>query len=835
MRSLYRNKPITTLALLIWITLSFIGCQSCGISQRGGKPTLPIASTPIQQLPEADVVFKVILPADTPQKQPISLDILDEVTGSALTSKSYEMRAQDDVHYTIKLSLPVGTTLKYRYSRQGIYHIEEQSSDKRPIRYRLYYVDGPGLIEDIVSAWSDTTYNGPTGRIIGHTIDAKSGSPIPGLFISAGGKYSLTASDGSFLLEGLLPGTHNLVAYALDGTYHTFQQGAMVASESATPAEISLYPAPLITINFTVSVPSGTLASVPIRMGGNFLQLGNTFAGFSGGLSTIASRMPVLSSLPDGRYKLTISLPAGADFYYKYTLGDGFWNSEHSSAGDIRLRHLIIPDNNLNIEDTIEAWGDGKKGPVIFSLIVPESTPATDTISIQFNPSGWTEPIPMWSLGNNQWAYVLFGPFSSIDKMGYRYCRNDQCGSADDILTMGEEIYGRPLTLVEGSQTINDTVDGWAWLEVVNPPIVSSTIIQARGAEFMAGIETQHYFHPSWNARMPEAFREIRELSANWVILTPSWSYTQISPPVLEPIPGVDPLWSDTIDEIKVAHSMGLKTALFPTPHISLNMDEWWTSAPRDFTWWLQWFDRYRNFILNYADLAQQQGTQALILGGDWITPALPGVILPGGLPSGVPADAELRWRNLIAEIRTHFQGTILWAFNFSDDFKNVPPFLDAIDQIYLLWSPPLSNRSDALESALHAEASRLLDERVLPFYLEYGNPIILAISYPSADGSMTSCLSDPLTENGVGCLNPDLLSRPYPDLPSITVDLAEQAGIYNAILLAVNERPFISGVVSRGYYLPALLIDKSSSVHGKPAGNVLWYWFPRLLGIPTP
>jgi hypothetical protein len=38
--------------------------------------------------------------------------------------------------------------------------------------------------------------------------------------------------------------------------------------------------------------------------------------------------------------------------------------------------------------------------------------------------------------------------------------------------------------------------------------------------------------------------------------------------------------------------------------------------------------------------------------------------------------------------------------------------------------------------------------------------------------------------------------------------------------------------VVSRGYYPPAALRDKSASVHGKPAADILWYWFPRMLGV---
>ena len=51
------------------------------------------------------------------------------------------------------------------------------------------------------------------------------------------------------------------------------------------------------------------------------------------------------------------------------------------------------------------------------------------------------------------------------------------------------------------------------------------------------------------------------------------------------------------------------------------------------------------------------------------------------------------------------------------------------------------------------------------------------------------------------------------------------------AMLNAINTRPWVAGVISRGYYPPAMLQDKSASVHGKPAADLLWYWFPRLTG----
>ncbi len=102
------------------------------------------------------------------------------------------------------------------------------------------------------------------------------------------------------------------MAYALDGAYQTFQQGATVAENQSTPVQIAMKPTQMVNVIFTVSVPDSTQRGVPLRLAGNFLQLGNTFSDLQGGLSTVADRMPVLSPLPDGRYSVSLFLPIGA-------------------------------------------------------------------------------------------------------------------------------------------------------------------------------------------------------------------------------------------------------------------------------------------------------------------------------------------------------------------------------------------------------------------------------------------------------------------------------------------------------------------------------------------
>ena len=153
--------------------------------------------------------------------------------------------------------------------------------------------------------------------------------------------------------------------------------------------------------------------------------------------------------------------------------------------------------------------------------------------------------------------------------------------------------------------------------------------------------------------------------------------------------------------------------------------------------------------------------------------------------------------------------------------------FLRDVDGIYLLWSTPISTSPTATKTDYANETGRLLDNEVAPLVSMLGKPVILAVSYPSAAGAPSGCVS-----NGAGiCLDFNALARPNADLTVVSLNLQTQADIYEAMLSAVNARPWISGFVSRGYYMPVTLQDKSTSIHGKPAADVLWYWYPRLLG----
>ncbi len=832
MKSSLRRTLAPRLAALVMLALASLSCTWTLIDWgQLIQPSTPVpgnATPTATPAPLAEITFNAAISAPLPPGDALALGIVDEVTGLALNPQFFPMTGVDAQHYTLKLKLPLGTVVKYRYYRQGSTTVQEDTTNGTLVRYRLYKVDGPASVDDVVASWSDQPFSGGTGRITGTVMDASSGRPIPNVMVAAGGLSTLTDSLGQYILDGLPAGTHNLVAYSLDGAYTIFQQGATVETGRTTTAPLSLSPVPTVRVTFVATLPKDTVTGAPVRLAGNLLQLGNTFADLSGGVNTIATRMPTLSPLSDGRQTLTLSLPVGADIRYKYTLGDGFWNAEHDSNGNFVLHELIVPKTDTVIQDKVDTWEAGPSAPILFDVTVPSNTPTTDTVSIQFNPYGWTEPIPMWPLGNNRWAYKLFGPLNMLGSFHYRYCRNDQCGSADDQATAGTAALSRSVATSLTGETIQENVNAWQWWPESEPATLVAVSVNPRQAGFWAGVEFQSHYQPNWQALLPAAMQNVQALGANYVVLTPSWTATSSNPLAFAPTPGDDPLWNDTLQAVQYARAQALSVAIYATPHLLPSTADFWQKAPRTPDWWNSWFERYRAFALYHADLATASGAQALILGGDTVLPALPDGVLPDGSLSGVPADAATRWASLIQEVRQHFSGQILWAIPYRDKMPASPPaFSNQLDAFYILWSAPLAANGPATPDAMTTEALNRLDNDILPFLVSAKKPGVLAVDYPSAQGAAQGCVP----AEGNGCLDFDALSRPFPDIPSVSLDLKGQADLYQAILQAVNQRDWVSGVISRGYYPPAALMDKSTSVHGKAAADLLWYWFPRFQG----
>ncbi len=393
------------------------------------------------ELPRSvDVTFSALLPQDTPAGEQIFLVLLDDVTGLALNTQPIAMHSTGEQSVGLKISVPQGSLLKYRYMRQGTAgSVSEAAADGAEIQFRAFYVDGPGHVaHDMVAAWTDTHVEQETGQVSGQ-LTAADGSPLANMVVVAVGLQTRTDAEGRFVLPGLLQGLHNVLAYAPNGDQHTFQQGALVAANNDTPANIELRPSGTATVTFWLTPPADHTAGTPVFLTGN--------------LESLAAR-PLMISQADGRYGLILELPTGVDIRYKYTLGDGLWNAEHLADGSFVLRQLIIPEGTreFEIHDQSISWSAGSAAPIWFEL----QAPGDNLLAyVQFKLGDWSTALPMWPLGPGHWAYRLNSPTNFAQTLEYRYCLDPVCTIVD----------GAGLRRVEGNQPqlqeIRDVVADW--------------------------------------------------------------------------------------------------------------------------------------------------------------------------------------------------------------------------------------------------------------------------------------------------------------------------------------------------------------------------------------
>jgi hypothetical protein len=780
----------------------------CGTGSSYPIPTpLPLATYAIS--------FLVRVPEDTPAQDKVILNILDEVTGLTLNPTSYEMKEVDAGLWQLGLDFPRNALVHYRYSLQS--GEIEAGSGSGMVDYRSYFASGNNQVEDTVAHWLGTDFHGTTGRIRGLVRDAVTGLAAPGIVVGTAGMRTLTDTSGFYMLRGVPTGKQNLVAFDMNGNYRPFLQEAIVADGQDTPADLLLSPAPKVTVSFHLYVPQADMPpGAQIRLVGNMLMLGNTFQPGAASTMIEPGRAPLMTLLNDGTYLLSMAMPVGAHVRYKFTLGDGFWNAERDSQGRMVLREMIVPEYDTIVEHGVTAWRSSGQGPVTFNAVAPANTPASEKVYIQFSPFQgiWMRPIPMWMIGPQQWTFTLESPLEWPAQVSYRFCRNGMCSLADDVATAGEESNGRLFQVTGEPQTTVDSILGWTvW------PDTTAAVIPAPSAPVRSTMRFGVMLSPDrWVPPYDSALADLVSLRADTVFLSPQWYLGANAPaPEIRYLPELaSPLRQDVVDQLAHLRAAGIQPALAPTLAALTGLtSDWWDTAPRDTAWWDSFFQTYANVLYTYADIAQQNGVEELVIARADMLQAMP------GLP-GTPADIETRWRVMVRNVRLRYAGKLAVEFPLSDAFPAVPLFFDEIDEVIVRVRGPLTSGNNTPEE-MKAAAGSLLDEKLASLQT-LGKTVFLAPAYASLEGSDAGCPRD-----AMGACLPVLSILPGTNLAlSLTPDFDVQTRAYQALLSAAAERDWIRGFFAWGYYAPVALRDASPSIRGKPVEIFLAGMFNR-------
>ena len=770
----------------------------------------------------AETVFEVTLPQPLGENEILYFEMVEEVTGIALNPTRYEMEAKDDYSYYVRIPLLIGSVVKYRYVREGSgANIIERDSHGSVVQYRVSLINKAAVVSDAVTGWDETEFTGASGAISGYIYNKDTEEPLSEILVYINGQQTSSTVDGFYEVRDLPVGEYDLVAMHPNGKYEIFQQGAVIAENSITPASFGIKEANMVAITFVMTPPENEITTGEVRFISNLYNLGNTYSEQEGGVSVLPSIAPIMEPQNNGTYSLTLELPEDFDLQYKYSLGDGFINAEHDESGSYKVRQYIVPGKKSKVSNTVYSWFSSGSEAIKFNIAVPENTPENDIVTIQFNPFVWMEPLPMQNISDNNWTFTLYSPQEYLDNAQFRFCRNYQCSLADDAVTIGSNAAGYVLDLSSGSMsTINYNLEKWAGLDYQEYTFTPESI-PADNNVYIKGIELDKDLNRKDASTSDWGIVNAAVYGANMLILTPTWTTPVSTANKMNIETGDDLLFSELEELTAASFDLGLSTALYPQPRFTTTKAEYWKHSDLTYNWWHDWFDKYERFILSYAAYAETSGIQTLIIGGSQVSPAFPIGSLPDGNTANTPYDFTDRWSGLIESVREKFSGQLFFALPYSKGFGESMDMLTQVDAIYIEMDSAIVGSNSASFNDIQSSFASLLNSEIYNLYAIYQKPVILGIDYPSIEGSASNCL------NFSNSCEAFIESQ---DNAFVSLDLSQQARIYQAIIEESIQYDWIYGLVSKGYNPSVSVLDNSSSVQSKPASSVIAHYFNSLI-----
>ena len=323
-------------------------------------------------------------------------------------------------------------------------------------------------------------------------------------------------------------------------------------------------------------------------------------------------------------------------------------------------------------------------------------------------------------------------------------------------------------------------------------------------AQPKSGFEYNGIIHVSWqaneytNASGAPSRAAITATGANWAGLLVTWYQPNTTSTTIAAT-GSTPSDTALVSAIQEFHNQGLKVML--KPHVDLSQDpNHWRGEinPQDKD---AWFASYTPFIVKYAQMAEANGVEGLVIGTELV------------MMSG--SGNHDRWNAVFDRVREVYHGLITYSANATwaaDEFTSVT-FWDRVDLMGLDGYFPLTNHSDPSLAELVAAWRGNKDglnilAAVQNLHGQYQKPVIFTeLGYRSYPGTHIA---------------------PYSySANTAPADPAEQRNCYDAFYTVWNQQSaWLKGVFWWAWDVSAPPAnDRGYSPRGKPAEDVLRAW----------
>jgi len=160
------------------------------------------------------------------------------------------------------------------------------------------------------------------------------------------------------------------------------------------------------------------------------------------------------------------------------------------------------------------------------------------------------------------------------------------------------------------------------------------------------------------------------------------------------------------------AHARGLRVVLMPIVLLENPREGEWRGkiAPTN---WTDWWEDYENYVMHYAWLAEEAGTEMFVVGSELVS---------------TEADTE-KWRDLIARVRNAYHGRVSYSANW-DHYEQVA-FWDDLDVIGMTTYHELGGENPTVAEVV--EHWRPIKKKILDWQRGVNRPLLFTeVGWPN-------------------------------------------------------------------------------------------------------
>jgi hypothetical protein len=747
-----------------------------------------------QTPPTVSMTIRVKVPANTPAGDTIWIQSGIVYSARVVRTQLAPVPGTPDT-WQATVSAPEGTIFRYNYNRNDSFNLREayvpfalQTGNKPGFASREMLVTAGATISETIALWTDTPLlEQATGAIAGRVTDEQ-GKPLSGILVASGPRRRETGVDGTYSIDGVPTGPAVITFRTEDGQYRATTVAVNIPPVGTVSKDIALQTATMATVTFVVTVPADTPALAVPRLYGDAYNLG--MVGSELNLFADSTRLIDMTPLGGNRWTYTAQIGTGHCVTYLYTIGHYARNNERSGNSGTAITRPLCLNGDTTLNDTVVSWRPSFQVPVTLNVVSPSPG---EVLYVTTDDSEGFQPLKMWVTSPLTATFVIFA--NSNSTLRYRYQRG--------ITQYVPEIIGqdsttstyRSITTGAAGLTRSDTIQEWRHdyrepaLTTVTTGISRAIAVRPKSVPFQTGVMPVDVPVSPFLPLMAPAMARIKSKNAQWVKFSTVRLLRQDTGEIERKSADPD---QDLIASIRIAKSQGLHVAL------------WVAVAPVSWTGLhtLAFMDRYyaskQQYFLSMARLAQQEGVEMLELANDgWSDET-----------AATKSYVNAKWKTMIAAIRAAgFTGKLS-----TDKLFGQTNFYD--------WYAGLDYLGDGLFTSLGTTGKETVQElydavvkkldTMLPISNRFRKPYIITIDYDSTENS------------ALKTYNADRdLSKFAPSNPAIQSSYDAQARVYQAVLLALAETPWVHGAYSFDYeYFE--VDSKRPSIRGKTAEEIL-------------